>query len=183
MDGVLCQNEINAEVHADDAVRFLETEFDVKVTGETVRRYLAQNGFASHAVVTKSGGFKLDAKALCEVAKEWLEHMRNTKFFDKEKSHIGSFDFTYTSQRNARRTSFLPSVVGSPNRHLPNRGSPTQLPRVFGLTVGTGPLVNYLHTIPSSYLAATPPKSAMMRRIICVQSYSNIRLIMAAFMF
>jgi hypothetical protein len=107
---ILAQNERNVDVHLEDAVNFINDSFGVNVVKATALKYLNQGGFASHAVVAKAGGFKLDANALCEVAREWLERMRNTKFFDIELSDLGSFDFTYTSQRKTRRTSY--SAVG-----------------------------------------------------------------------
>ena len=54
---VLDQNERNIEVHLENAVDFIRTEFGVSVAQQTVLNYLSSNGFASHIAQNRTKGY------------------------------------------------------------------------------------------------------------------------------
>ena len=110
---LLCEVEVHRSVHLDDYRRAAATFFRVALSASTASRYLADDGFTYKSAQGKKGGFGLDEAALARLAWEWVDaHQKGGVF--KEPHRLCSIDFTYTSHRSNKPSSFAPSGCAQP---------------------------------------------------------------------
>ena len=110
---LLCEVEAHRSVHLDDYRRAAATFFGVALSASTASRYLADDGFTYKSVQGKKGGFGLDEAALARLAWEWIDARQKGDVF-KELHRLCSIDFTYTSHRSNKPSSFAPSGGAQP---------------------------------------------------------------------
>lgn len=87
---------------------FIEQAFEVKLARSTVHGMLHRLGFSSRVMQTNRGGYKLDKNQILELTKNFLNQLTDEGFFNHHLNMIGSFDFTFTSQRTYRPRTYAP---------------------------------------------------------------------------
>ncbi len=116
---LLCEVEAHRSVHLNDYRHAAATFFGVALSASTASRYLADDGFTYKSAQGKKSGFRLDEAALARLAWEWVDTRQKGNVF-KEPHRLCSIDFTYTSHRSNKPSSFAPSGGAQPkvNVHL-----------------------------------------------------------------
>ena len=109
---VLFQNDSNKEVHLKTICSWFLKHFNLKISETTVHRYLTRNGFSSRVMQSKTSGYRVDYNTLAEIAEKWVQGRIDDGVFEKDRSLLCSIDFTFTSHRTHRRTSY--SLKGGP---------------------------------------------------------------------
>ena len=104
---LLCEVDAHRCVHLDDYRRASTTFFGVALSASTASRYLADDGFTYKSDQGKKGGFGLDETALVRLAWEWVDARQKRGVF-KDPDRLCSIDFTYTSHRSNKPSSFAP---------------------------------------------------------------------------
>ena len=110
---LLCELEAHRSVHLDTYGRAAATFFRVTLSASTASRYLADDGFTYKSAQGKKGGFGLDEVALARLAWEWVAARQKDGIF-KAPRRLCSIDFTYTSHRSNKPSSFAPSGSAQP---------------------------------------------------------------------
>ena len=106
----LCDS--HEEVHLQDYQSAALSFFGVDISSATAGRYLHMDGFCSKVVGKKSAGYEYSQDQLTRLALEWVDDLRKHSVFSLPDDKLCSVDFTFTSHRTQRATSFCP--VGSP---------------------------------------------------------------------
>lgn len=99
---VLDQNSHGEAVHLETYCSFVWDQFGVEISHTTAFRYLHEDGFSYRTMQKKAKTFAVDIDILKQELWEWVDNQK----FTSDRSRIASVDFTFTSHRTERASSF-----------------------------------------------------------------------------
>ena len=103
-----------AEIHLEDYKRAAQQLLNKKISTSVASRALKESKITLHTASSKASGFRDSNEALITSYWSWLGKQRQFRTFPSDLSQICSLDFTFTSHRKHRRTSFSPSGAAQP---------------------------------------------------------------------
>ena len=106
--GMVLHENANGNIVSLDSFKcFVQEYFDLIISYSTISRYLDEDGFACRLIQKKGKSFVVDVEALRDALWNWV-WIKDFRCRGIKKENYASIDFTFTSHRNHRRTSFAP---------------------------------------------------------------------------
>ena len=106
--GMVLHENANGNIVSLDSFKcFVQEYFDLIISYSTILRYLDEDSFSCRLIHKKGKSFVVDVEALREALWNWV-WIQDFRCRGIKKENYASIDFTFTSHRNHRRTSFAP---------------------------------------------------------------------------
>jgi len=117
MLGFCLQKTKDSETLNPDVVaEFVEKSFGIKVQRKWASRFLKNQGFSLKQTSYRQAGYEYNTDMLVSIAKNWFSNNFDLYFKNPDTSKIMSLDFTYSSYRTARNTTWSPRGSKQPKK-------------------------------------------------------------------
>ena len=95
---------------------FVQKGFGIQVRYEWARRFLKKKKFSLKDTSSRQVGYEFHSDTLVSIAENWFKNNFDSYFKDTDPSKIMSLDFTYSSYRTARYTTWSPKGSKQPKK-------------------------------------------------------------------